>query len=72
MKRLGERLRQIRERKGLSQEQVALDAGITVNTYGCIERGRMPRGAAINPTLDTLFRILEALETTAEELTDES
>lgn len=64
MEDLGIHLRRIRLQKGLSQERVAFDAGITVGTYGSIERGRHPRGDAVNPTLDTLFRIFEALDAT--------
>jgi transcriptional regulator with XRE-family HTH domain len=59
---LGRTLRAIRSQRGLSQEQVALDAGIAVYTYGCLERGSTPSGMPTNPTLDTILRVLEALE----------
>ena len=61
--RLGHTIRCLRQEGGLSQEQVAHSAGITVYTYGSIERGRTPRGHDINPTLDTLLRIANALNT---------
>ena len=54
----GQVVRNARLRKGLSQERVAHDAGITVYTYGGIERGRSPRGGDVNPTFDTMLRIL--------------
>nr|WP_091476921.1 helix-turn-helix transcriptional regulator [Microbacterium azadirachtae] len=55
-------LRMARLEKGASQEQLALDAGITVYTYGGLERGHTPRGDEVNPTFDTVMRILHALD----------
>lgn len=55
-------LRWTRTQKGLSQEQVAFSAGIAVQTYSCLERGRSPAGGDANPTLDTILRILAALD----------
>lgn len=57
---LGEMLRAARVHHGLSQEQVALEAGIAVYTYGNLERGRSRSGIE-NPTLDTLLRVFLAL-----------
>lgn len=48
--------------RGLSQEQTAQRAGISVQTYGCIERGMSARGRYSNPTLLTLLRIMGALD----------
>lgn len=59
---LGMMLRKARLRKGVSQEQLALAAGITVYTYGGLERGHTPRGGEVNPTFDTVMRILHALD----------
>ncbi|WP_363331408.1 helix-turn-helix transcriptional regulator [Microbacterium sp. 69-10] len=59
--RFGVRLRSIRQRRGLSQEQVAHDAGIAVQTYSCLERGIAPGGGYANPTLETILRVLHAL-----------
>lgn len=53
---LGHWLRELRHRQGLSQEQVALRAGIAVFTYARIERGRSP-----NPTMRTSLNIVRAL-----------
>ena len=48
--------------RGLSQEQTAQRAGISVQTYGCIERGMSATGRYSNPTLMTLLRIMGALD----------
>ena len=44
----GERLRQLRCERGLTQEEVSLRADITVSYYGQLERG------TANPTVSTL------------------
>jgi transcriptional regulator with XRE-family HTH domain len=41
---------------------VANVAGVTVYTYASIERGRRPGGRIANPTLDTILRVLAALD----------
>lgn len=53
--RYGGRLWQLRAQVRLSQESVALAAGITTSYYGQIERG------TANPTVETLERICDAL-----------
>jgi transcriptional regulator with XRE-family HTH domain len=53
---LGKAIRQLREEKGLTQEAVAHDAGITTATLGVIERGLS------NPTWATLKGIGRALD----------
>ncbi|OZB80246.1 MAG: hypothetical protein B7X41_18230, partial [Microbacterium sp. 14-71-5] len=58
----GAMLRKARLLKGVSQEQLALEAGITVYTYGGLERGHTPRGGEVNPTMDTVMRIIHALD----------
>jgi len=52
---LGKAIRQLREKKGLTQEAVAHDAEITTATLGVIERGLS------NPTWATLKGIASAL-----------
>lgn len=52
---IGQRLRALREERGLSQENFALEAGIARSYYGGIERGQRNL-AALN-----LFRIANAL-----------
>lgn len=60
--RFGMRLRNLRARRGLSQEQVAHKAGLAVQTYSCLERGTTPAGGYANPTLETILRVLQVLE----------
>jgi len=52
----GEALRQLREKRGLSQEAAALACGIDRSYYGKIERGMK------SPTLGTVWKIADALE----------
>lgn len=52
---LGEAVRQLRQRRGATQEAVARDASITTATLSLIERGEA------NPTWDTLKKITTAL-----------
>ncbi len=54
-KDFGTRLKSIREKKKLTQAQVALKAEITVNYYARVERGEE------NPTYDTLEALAKAL-----------
>lgn len=69
---LGNTIRSLRLRKGLSQEQVAHQADITVGSYGCIERGIAPSGQAANPTLRTLLLVFEVLQISAHMTSDSS
>jgi transcriptional regulator with XRE-family HTH domain len=52
---LGRAIRQLREKRGATQESVAHDAGITTATLGVIERGLS------NPTWATVRGISTAL-----------
>jgi len=61
---LGIHVRQIREKKGLSQQDLADDCGITQNQVGRIER------AEINTTIKTLVKIANALDVEPKELFD--
>jgi transcriptional regulator with XRE-family HTH domain len=53
---LGKAIRQLREKRGLTQEAVAHEAGVTASTYGLIERGQS------NPTWATVRDIAAALD----------
>jgi len=55
-KRLAKRLRQLRQARGLSQESLAIDAGLGRAYYWRVEQG------AINLTLETLVRLSNALK----------
>lgn len=59
---LGQAIRELREKRGLTQEAVAHDAGVTASTYGLIERGQS------NPTWATVDDIASALGVSMGEL----
>lgn len=59
---LGQAIRQLRDKQGLTQEAVAHEAGVTASTYGLIERGQT------NPTWETVIGIAEALEVSVVEV----
>lgn len=59
---LGKAIRQLREKRGLTQEAVAHDAGVTASTYGLIERGHS------NPTWATVRDVAGALDASIGEL----
>lgn len=61
---LGIHIRQLREKKGMSQQDLADDCGITQNQVGRIER------AEINTTVKTLVKIINALDVEPKELFD--
>ncbi|HEX2084678.1 MAG TPA: helix-turn-helix transcriptional regulator [Solirubrobacteraceae bacterium] len=52
---LGAAIRQLRAKRGATQEDLAHDAGITTGTLSLIERGES------NPTWGTVRRIADAL-----------
>ena len=60
---LGMRIKYLRKRKGLSQEDLALEADINKNYLSDLERGTR------NPTLKVLEKISIALGITISELT---
>lgn len=53
---LGEAVRQLREKQGLTQERLAQEAGLTTGTISLIERGRS------NPAWGTIKVIACALD----------
>lgn len=59
---LGEAIRQLRNKRGLSQEDLAHAAGVTTGTISAIERGNS------NPTWGTVKSIAKALEVSVPEL----
>lgn len=70
---LGRRLQQLREARGLTQEEVAHAAHISRNHYQLLENGwgvRKTRAPA-NPRLSTLVALSEVLGTTVPDLIDE-
>ena len=61
-KKIGQNIRRIRERKGITQEQLALNAGLNRAYIGYIERGER------NPSTDTLVKIAKALKVSPKDL----
>lgn len=59
---VGERLRDARLARNLTQEETAGAAKINTSYYGKLERGK------VNPTLDTLVRVADALAVSLPEL----
>lgn len=59
---LGKAIRQLREKRGETQEAVAHKAGVTAATYGLIERGQS------NPTWATVRDVATALDVSISEL----
>ena len=58
--RIGKRIKQCREKLGLTQEQFAEKTGLTVNYISTVERG------ASFPRCEKLITIINALETSAD------
>lgn len=56
------RIRMMRKQKDMSQEELALQAGINTVYYGQLERGQKC------PTIDTLYKIATGLEMSIPEL----
>lgn len=54
--KIGKSIRKIREEKAITQEQLALDAGLNRAYIGYIERGER------NPTIKTLEKIAKVLK----------
>ncbi len=59
---LGIRLQQERLRRGLTQERLAVAAGITAFTYRKLEKGESNPGTPANPQLRTLVALAEVMD----------
>ena len=57
------KIKQLREKKGLSQEKLARIADVSNNTIVNIESGKQT-----NPTIETVSKIAKALDVAIEEL----
>lgn len=62
MKAFGENLRQIRGKKGISQEELAFQAQVAYTTINKIEKGQLNTGIC------TVFEIAKALKVSPKEL----
>jgi len=61
---LGKAIRQLREERGMTQEALAQEAGVTVGHMSMIERGHS------NPTWATILSVTKALDTPARQLVE--
>jgi transcriptional regulator with XRE-family HTH domain len=59
---IGEKIRKIRELKGLKQENIATALGMSITAYGNLERGDT------NLTYDKLEEIAKAMEVTVQDI----
>jgi transcriptional regulator with XRE-family HTH domain len=62
--KIGQRIRELRESKGISQQNLAADCDFEKANMSRIEAGRT------NPTISTLYKISQALGITISELVD--
>lgn len=65
---LANRLRNLREESGLSQESVAHQAGISAYIYQKFEKGESKPGTPMNPRLFTLLSLAEVFGIDVREL----
>lgn len=63
-RRLGSRMKELRRKKGLSQEKLALDIDMDLTSVNEIENGHR------SPKLITMYKIAQALGVSLKELTD--
>lgn len=63
LKLLGERIRQLRQAKGISQEELAFKINSARNFIGCIERGEK------SPSIYVLYKIATILDVSIDNLT---
>jgi transcriptional regulator with XRE-family HTH domain len=63
-KKFGERMKQLRKKKELSQEKLALDIEMDLTSVNEIENGHR------SPKLITMYKIAQALGVSLSELTD--
>ncbi len=60
----GKRMRQLRRERGLAQDRLAAQAGLSASYVGFIERGER------NPTLETIYKLARVLGVAPKELLD--
>ncbi len=64
IKAVGIRIRELRNQRGISQEELANEAEVPLSQIGRIERGEN------NPTISTLYVLAQALDVELKELID--
>lgn len=65
LKKIGARIRELRVERELSQEALAFEAGVAVNSIATIERGEA------NPSVAVLLSIARVLKVKLRDLVDE-
>lgn len=65
LKKLGARIRELRTERGLSQEALAFEADLAVNSIATIERGEA------NPSVAVLLALARALKVKVRDLVDD-
>ncbi|WP_139652408.1 helix-turn-helix domain-containing protein [Raoultibacter phocaeensis] len=68
--KLAQRLRTLRDERGLSQESVAHAAGISTYTYQKFEKGESKPGTPMNPRLFTLLALADVFDMDIRDLLD--
>ena len=63
---IGNKLFQIRKKKGMTQMEVAIAAGLSERTYADIERG------TVNMRIETILKVCKVLQITPNEILTES
>lgn len=66
VQRVGARIRDLRQSRGMTQKELAEKAGVF--DVGELERGYKVKGGVVNPRLETLCRIADALGVGLEEI----
>lgn len=66
VQKIGQRIRQLRSERGLTQRELAEKAGVF--DIGELERGRKVKGGPVNPTAETLHKVAVALGVELEDL----
>jgi putative transcriptional regulator len=65
LKRIGARVRELRNERGLSQEALAFETGVAINSIATLERGES------NPSVALLLAIARVLKVKLRDLVDE-
>lgn len=65
---IGSTIQRLRVARGLSQERVAYQAGLSRYTFQKLEKGESRPGSPANPTIQTLLAISQVLEVQLDDL----
>lgn len=70
LKKIGQRIKQIREQKGITQDKLGIDMSMDKKALKEYDKSNVSRleSGKINPRVFTLFRVSQALGVTLDEL----